>query len=50
MRDIRHYPEGWLGAELLASAGIWSMQTTLPLYINQLSPTQIRNWVPLPMS
>lgn len=34
--------EGWLGAKILAGGGIGAMQATLPLYINELSPTQIR--------
>jgi len=33
---------GWLGAKMLSGAGIGSMQGTLPLFINELSPTQIR--------
>ena len=33
---------GWMGAKFFAGAGIGAVQSTLPLYINELSPTQIR--------
>lgn len=34
--------EGWMGAKFFAGAGIGAVQSTLPLYINELAPTQIR--------
>lgn len=33
---------GWLGAKLLSGVGVGAMQGTLPLFINELAPTQIR--------
>ena len=34
--------EGWMGAKFFAGAGIGAVQSTLPLYINEMAPTQIR--------
>jgi hypothetical protein len=31
-----------MGAKFFAGAGIGAVQSTLPLYINELAPTQIR--------
>lgn len=33
-----------MGAKMLSGAGVGAMQATLPLYINELSPTQIRGF------
>jgi len=33
---------GWLGAKMLCGAGLGTMQATLPMYLNEISPTPIR--------
>lgn len=44
METFAHNWQHWLAAKLLSGMGVGMLQSTLPLYLSEISPTQLRGF------